>query len=766
MGLLATIFRRSAVLVVALVFYVSAAFAQQATGTLRGQIVDEFGGAIVGVTVTAVNVSGVEKTATTNGEGVYVLSGLAPGLYTVRAQAMGFALFEDTSVEVAARANNELDITLRVTIEEEQVTVAAEPPVSTEPENNAGAIVLRGADIEALPEDPDDLAEALQALAGPSAGPNGGQMFIDGFTGGRLPPRESIREIRVNANPFSAEYDRLGFGRIEILTKPGTDRFRGQASFGFNDESLNSRNPFAPNRAPYQLRQYGGNVSGPLISKKASYFLDFERREADDNEIINATILDPNLNITPFSLAVLTPQTRTSFSPRFDYQLNANNTLVGRYSYSHFARENEGIGDFNLLTRAYTAASTQHSLQLTETAILTPSVINETRFQFTRSTREQEGDNSIPTIRVLEAFTGGGSQIGLSFNQENRWELVNNTSWGLGTHALKFGARLRGVSLTDASPNNFAGTFTFAGGFAPQLDVNNQPVLDATGQQALVPITSIERYRRTLFFQRQGLSAAQVRALGGGATQFQIAGGNPEADISQVDFGAFVQDDWRVRPDLTLSLGLRYEAQTNISSNLNFAPRLAFAWAPGPGGRRQPQTVIRGGFGVFYDRIGEELSLQAIRFNGINQQQFLVTDTAVLDLAGFTLNGVTNVPTVETLSAFAQPQTTRRLAETLQAPYTIQTSLSLERQLPSNWTFSATFINSRSLHLLRTRNINAPLPGTFVSGVRGSGVRPLGNIGNIYQYESSSRPTQSQLILVLRNRLNRNFPLFPLSTLG
>lgn len=738
----------------------------QAGGGVRGQVTDELGGAIVGATITAVDASGVEKTATTNEDGVYVFNNLPVGTYTVRAAAAGFAPFESQAVNVTGAQRETLDITLGITIEAEEVTVAAEPAVSADPENNAGAIVIRGEDLEALPEDPDELAEALQALAGPSAGPNGGQIFIDGFTGGRLPPRESIREVRINSNPFSAEYDRLGFGRIEILTRPGTDKLRGQASFNFADESLNSRNPFAPNRAPYQTRSYGGNLSGPIISKRASFFLDFDRRAVDDNDVINAIILDSALTPTPFGLSVLTPQTRTSFSPRFDFAINQNHTLVGRYTFTRTERANSGVGDFSLLSRAFDTSNTEHTFQLTETAIINQKIINETRFQYIRRRSTQEGDNSIPTINVQEAFIGGGSQVGLAFNNEDRFELQNNTSMSLGNHALKFGVRLRRVSIFDSSPNNFGGTFTFAGGFAPQLDANNQVVLGTDGQPSLVPITSIERYRRTLLFQGQGLDASQVRSLGGGPTQFTIAGGNPEASVKQWDFGAFVQDDWRVRPDLVLSLGLRYERQSNISSNFNFAPRVAFAWSPGGAGQRQPKTVIRGGFGIFYDRIGESLVLQANRFDGDNQQQFLVTDPAVLGLAQFTLDGVTNVPTAEALAAFATPQTTRQLAADLQAPYTIQSSLSFERQLPYNFTFSATFINSRTLHLLRSRNLNAPLPGTFVAGLPTSGIRPFGDTGNIYQYESSGRLNQTQLILSVNNRLNRNFSLFARYVLG
>src|ERR1700752_1040741 len=213
------------------------ALGQQRPGSLRGQVLDELGGAIVGASVTAIDGKGVEKSVVTNDSGSYTINGLAPGKYTVRAVNAGFAMSETPDVEITAGKPAQFDITLKVAIEEQKVTVSSDArEVSTEPENNAGAVVLKGADIDALPEDPDDLAAALQALAGPSAGPNGGQIFVDGFTGGRLPPRASIREVRINSNPFSAEYDRLGFGRIEILTRPGTDRYRGQVSLNFNDD--------------------------------------------------------------------------------------------------------------------------------------------------------------------------------------------------------------------------------------------------------------------------------------------------------------------------------------------------------------------------------------------------------------------------------------------------------------------------------------------------------------------------------------------------
>jgi hypothetical protein len=736
-------------------------FAQQSQATLRGQVIDLLGGVVIGVTVTAVDNAGTERTAITDEQGQYAFPSLPPGVYTIRVINPGFAPFENVGVEITAGRTEPMDIILSPATAIEEVTVIEEAPIGTEPEANADSVILRGDDLDVLPDDPDDLAEALRALAGPTAGiDDEGQFYIDGFTGGRLPPRESIREIRINRNPFSAEYDRLGYGRIEIFTKPGTDRLRGQAFFNFNDARLNSRSPFAAVRAPYQRRRYGGNISGPLVARKLSYFLDFERSETDDNADINAIILDSALNPVSVFESVVTPTRRTTFSPRLDWQINQTNTLVARYSYETGGRENAGIGGFNLASRAFDTNNRRHTVQLTETSVLRQRIINETRFQFVRNRSNQEGGTIAPTIRVLEAFTGGGAQVGLSYNNEDRIELQNFTSWTVGKHSLKAGARLRSSWIDNSSEQNFAGTFTFAGGFAPQLDANNQIVLDAGGSPVLIQITSLERYRRTLLLQSSGLTPAEIRARGGGATQFSITGGDPVITYNQTDFSPFIQDDWRVSPNLTISLGLRYDWQKNINSGANFAPRFGFAWSPATstataGGRQQQRSVIRGGFGVFFNNFNESILSQTLRFNGLNQQQFLITGASAGGLELLNLYPV--VPTLDQISAFAIRQTIRQAAEDLRTPYTLQTALSYERQLPYNTTFSVNFVNAQTRNVFRSRNINAPLPGTFVPGVTGSGVRPFPDQGNIFQYESTGRYNQQQLIFSLNNRFSQLF---------
>src|SRR5277367_4382099 len=261
-----------------LLFWMSASpgFSQSNTAVIRGTVSDPTGAVIPSATVSVTTPDGhTVTTATSDAGGVYRTQGLAAGTYIVIVTAQGFAASASKAVVVTAGQSKQFDVALAIQVEKQQVQVNAESmTVDTNPENNANAIVIKGKDLDALSDDPDELQNELQALAGPAAGPNGGQVYIDGFTGGQIPPKSSIREIRINQNPFSAEFDRLGYGRIEILTKPGTDKLHGQIEARGNDSSFNSRNPILNKdiaEPPYYSYNLQGNVGGP-ISKNASYF--------------------------------------------------------------------------------------------------------------------------------------------------------------------------------------------------------------------------------------------------------------------------------------------------------------------------------------------------------------------------------------------------------------------------------------------------------------------------------------------------------------
>ena len=685
-----------------LLFGVAAgALAQDAPPTLRGTITDPSGALVPGAMVQ-VRGPGGDRRAAADSLGHYTIDSLRPGKYTVRAGAKGFAIFERLNLDIAAPVT--LDIQLVIQADAQTLNVDDDlGKVTADASNNGGAIVLRDKQIEALSDDPDVLSQQLQAMAGPGAGPNGGQIYIDGFTGGNLPNKSSIREIRINSNPFSPEYERPGFGRIEIFTRPGTDTFHGSASLQYNKEALNSRSPLLTQskRPPYKQDMIGFNLSGPVKKGKASFGFDANRRGTTENAFVLATTLDSNLLPQSVNQAILTPQTFTTLSPRLDYAISTNNNLTIRYQNTRSSFENQGVGSFNLASRAYNSSSSENTLQATETSILSPRVINETRFQFMRSASESTGGSNDIGISVQGAFTGGGAQVGNSGSVVKRWELTNTSTFTHGKHTTKWGARVRQSFTDSTSMNNFGGTFTFQGGTGPQLDSNNQPVSGTS-----IPLTALEVYRRTLLFQKAGYADAQIRQLGGGAYQFSLGAGTPTTSISQLDVGAFWTDDWRVRSNFTLSYGLRYEAQTNLGDWKNVAPRLSIAWGIDAKGSTPAKTVLRAGAGTFFDRTSENTILQSLRFNGVTQQSYVIFNPSFFP----------TIPSLASLASGKQPQQMQFVDSRLQSPRTYQFSTGVDRQVNSYLRLSMNYQEARGVHVQRSRNINTPIGGQYPFG--------------------------------------------------
>ena len=392
------------------------------------------------------------------------------------------------------------------------------------------------------------------------------------------------------------------------------------------------------------------------------------------------------------------------------------------------------------LARGYHNDYLSQTVQATETAVLGTN-INETRFQYYRSAYQLTANTTDPTILVLNSFNDGASTVGHTSDQQNYFELQNYTTISKKAHQFKFGVRMRGQTDNNTSPTNFGGTFTFAGGLAPALDSNNLPI---TGPD--VQITSIERYRRTLLFQGMGYMPSQIAALGGEPSQFSISAGNPNLALHQMDASVFVGDDWKMRPNFTLSLGLRYEMQTNISDHADFAPRIGFAYALGGANNPKPKTVIRGGFGMFYDRFALGNTLTADRFNGSVEQAYVVTNPLFYP----------NIPSIASLTGSLAPQVLYEKDSNLHAPYLMQSAVTLERQLPSNTTLSVTYTNSHGLHELRSFDINAPLPGTYPLNP----IYPLGNSNPELLMTTSGLYNQNQLITNINSRVGQNVSLF------
>ena len=753
-GAVARRFRHHALLLLAAIF-VTGASAQQSTGTVKGTLADSSGAVIPAASLTLNGKSG-NQSAQSQADGAYIFSGIAPGPYTVSVAIPGFTPFSQ-AVNVSAGNITQLPIQLAIQTETQKVTVAAEagPTITVQPEDNATAIVMKGADLDSLPDDPDDLASALQALAGAGAGPNGGQIYIDGFSGGQLPPKESIREIRINQNPFSAEYDRIGFGRIEILTKPGTDKLRGSFMFSDGDGIFNARNPFSNNKPDFSTRMYSANVGGSL-SKKASFFMDFNRRDIQNNALVVAQYFDPaTLTESNINTSVLTPNSFMIIAPRFDYALSANNTLTVRVEERLNSSQNAGVGGTRLPAPyselSYDSKGNGQNVMVTESSILSSKVVNETRFQFFRNWNDTPG-NMIPQINVSGAFVTGGNGLANTHDLSKHFELQNNTSIAHGTQTIRFGVRVRRDSDQSSQPGGFNGSFSFLGGVEPLLNAANQLVYDASGNPVTTTLTSLQQYERNVQLSQAGLSQTLIQTLGGGPSRFNIQAGQSYISADRWDAGPFIQDDWRVKPNLTVSAGMRYEVQTLIGGHSDWAPRLGFAWAPGSARNGQRKTVVRGGFGIFYDRVGLGLFESAALNNGVNQLQYTVYNPTFYP----------NIPALSTLSA--GQNTILRVDPKLQADYSMQGALGVERQLPRNTTVALTYSFNRTEHMAQSVPINTPLPGTFNPSLplsASNGVFPYGySAGTIIEDESGGHLHQQLLSANFNTRFNSRITLF------
>lgn len=623
--------------------------------SLRGVVTDPSGAAVPGALVELRGPGG-DRRSVTGQAGEYSFPSLESGKYQFRITAKGFAAVQRRGLELVRPIT--FDVRLAIQSGKETITVADEAGrLNVSPQSNGSTVLLGQRQISELSDDPDELALQLQALAGPAPGPNGGQLYIDGFDGNNLPPKSAIREIRINSNPFSPEYDKPGFARVDVFTKPGADTFHGQAFLQYNDKLLNSRNPLlaGSTRPGYQARLYGFDLSGPLWKNHISFTLDLERRQIGEEALILATTPQGAIN-----QALPAPQTRTSISPRADIALTSRNTLTARYQELRLDNTNQGAGDFNLPSRAYRERQVERVAQITETAVVSTHAINETRFQYLRPEAHDSGAAALPAIDVIGAFSAGGAPTGNSGNVSNNWELTNLSTFNAGAHALKWGGRVRQVNLDDTSFNNFPGTFTF-------------------------------------------YTLAQY--LAGTPAQFSLSAGAPTTSVHTTDAGIFAGDDWRARPNLTFSVGLRYEAQTAISDPGDWAPRLGIAWGIG-GGSRPPKTVLRAGAGIFYDRIGATALLNARRYDGVTQQSYLVLNPTFYP----------EIPPIAVLQAASQPQQLRPLYASVRAPRLYQSSVSLERQLDASSKLTFSWLENRGLHLPNARNINTPIDGAHPFG--------------------------------------------------
>ena len=541
----------------------------------------------------------------------------------------------------------------------------------------------------------------LSALAGPSVGPNGGQIYIDGFTGGQLPPKSSILAIRINSNPFSAQYDQLGYGRIEIITKPGTDKFHGGGSIQFQDKIFNTSTPFlgATNVQPDYHTLFGfANLTGP-IRQGMSFTLNGTRRDIDNNNIINppaiystsatsTAICSPG-NLTcssnPYpttARAVAAPQTRWEIEPRVDMLIGQKNTLTTRFGYESGNSTNPGNGN-SLPSEGNTSNSAETTLQLSDTQLISDRVINETRFEYQRDTSNSTPVNPATKVTVSGYFNANGSGGGGNSSVMNHYEFQNYTSIQLLKNFVRLGGRLRSNQETITSTGGQNGTIQYSYLLDPCTDPaqTNRPSA-CSGSTGTCTVTSISSYQCGIPFQ---FSQTTIKV--------------PTISASETDIGLYAEDDWKAKDNLTISYGIRMEAQNYINSTHDFAPRVAIAYGVPRSGGKKTITVIRGGFGIFYDRFG----LGSIE--GITQGNPSNQSSAI-----YSFPGVACTPTSTTSCTTGTGTAAAKIVVPvtggggpggsggIRSPYTIEAAATVEQQVGKYASVSVTYNNARGVH--------------------------------------------------------------------
>jgi hypothetical protein len=505
-----------------------------------------------------------------------------------------------------------------------------------------------------------------------------------------------------------------------------------------NDNAFNTLNPFTGTIPAYHSYMFDGTLSGP-ISKHASFFISAQQRNFQNDEIFNArtAVLDPTTNTYiegPQVGGLLSPQTHTNISPRVDIQLAQNNTLTLRYQFFRNSQSNMLGGSVSLPSQASSRDSIEHTFQFDDSQIISNNLVNETRFEYRRASITENPVSTAPSVDVPNYFSSGGATSQHMNDRTDHFELQNFSTLTAGRHTVTFGAWLRDNRESLTTDSNFNGSFSFS---------------------------SISNYLGLLNDLAAGENFTQIAASCPDCLPIKLnyAIGPTSFAGNLFDGALFYQDDWRVKSYLTLSDGLRFETQNHVADHADWAPRIAFAYAlDGHHAGRRQKTVLRGGYGFFYQRFGVGYLMNLEQFNAgpHAQQQIVVTNptcfssTSLSDIPG----GVASCGS----STASQPYT---ITPRYHSPYTQILGLSLERQLTKASTLTFSWLHSYGLHGFVVRDANAyePLPGTVFYN-SSTGPRPDPAFGPVDQYFPEGMYKENQIIVNVNARLSRNMGIF------
>ena len=626
-----------------LVLMLTVGAAQRGT-TISGTTEDQTGAAIAEESLTLTNkTTGLVRKAVSEATGKFSFKDVAPGQYVLKGEAEGFKSAK-LNVTVGAEAVTNVKVKMEVSVSDE-VTISSKQSEPVAPENNATSVYLNSASLGSLPSQGQNVLAVVTNFLSPVAqGAEGPSIVVDGAETGDLNlPASALKQISINKNPYSAEYRRPGAVRVEVTTRNGS-RGHFDGSFGFyaRNSLFDARNAFALTKPDLNRQLFEGSLSGPMPFKKTRFFLSGTRQVSDEDAIVSALTL-----AGPLVANVPTSSYATNLLGRLDVRDDGPTSLALSYTFYDQPEHNFGVGGLRLAEQGISRDRRGQRVQLSYTTLFSDSLLNVARLSFERRTDSLGNLAGQPAILVKGAFIGGPSQTA-RFNRETRFDVQDVATLARTGHTFKFGGGVKPRFYTFMDATNFGGTFTFS---------------------------NLEDF------------AARR------ATLFQIAGGNPRASFAQPEAFAFFQDEMKLRPELNLTMGLRYDWQAKVGDRNNFAPRVAVAYAPGTG-----KTVLRAGAGLFYDRLDDRAVQRSLLINGVAVSDVFIANPSFVD----PLNSDSGV---------VVPPSIWRIAPGTQSPYLIQGSLAIERKLANNAQLSVEYQSFRGVHLFRSRNINAPVGG-------------------------------------------------------
>ena len=647
-----------------------------AGSSLEGAVYDSTGAIIPSATLTLDGGPAV----TSSSQGRFRYPCIAKGEHTLHVAAPSFT---DANLPVTMPHRGELNVVLHIASVTTEVQVSGDgQEMPSDAATTSGAShTLTKKDLASLADDPDDLKRELQQLAATAgSNPNSTIITVDGFQNAtQLPPKSSIEYIKVNPDLYSAEYREPPFegGRVEVFTKPGQSTYHG-ALFTTNGSSwMNARNPFSISKGALGKQRYGLELSGPVRKQGSDFALTLEHRIIDDTAVVNAITLDTSGDQVSTVASVPIPQSLWLATARVGWQLGQKNTFTAAYSANTNHLENLGVGGTSLAEAGYTSDTYEHVIRLSDVTLASATLMHEARVSLDWTGETDAPSSTAPQVEVAGAFTGGGASLGAQQLRTLVLEVDDDAVISTKKHLLKIGLQFRNSAVHDQLTTNFNGSYTFGGGTAPVLDASGNPVAGQTET-----ITGIEQYRR-----------AQLGLAGGAATAFSNVAGTPAVSFQQTRAALYVQDSWKLRPNVQVAMGLRYYLQDNPAVYSGATPRLGVAWTPD----KKAKWQLHGHLGLFTGQYGVSDYQELLRMDGVQR----VTSTVYNPVHGNPLGaGATVIHSVRTAD-----------------PHLANISFSIENiggshEFPHGWSLSADYYTARIWNYTRTENINSPLNGS------------------------------------------------------